>query len=163
MCGQRSWQSNSAQHSSFGLSILLPPNKAFKLSGSLYLKARKDFNRDHTLPSWKAFTAMLHGEVIWKHSQANLSAPSPHLPSNAQLTTRASTPSCQEVTSHLSCLTWQRPLHVTTALAWPGIHVSSGQRRGRSNQSEENSIPLFSHLSHSTAGRKGRRGTLISL
>lgn len=47
------------------------------------------------LPSWKAFTVMLPGEVRWKHSQRNLSAPSPDPPSNAQLTTRAPTPPAQ--------------------------------------------------------------------
>lgn len=85
--------------------------------GSSYEKARKDFHQDHTLPSWKAFTVMLPGEVVWKHSQVNLSAPSPDLPSSTRLTTRAPTPACcQEGTSHHSCLSGQRPLKVTTAL-----------------------------------------------
>lgn len=74
---------------------------------------------------------------------------------------QGSNSSCPEVTSHPSCPTGQCPLCATTALAWPGIHMSSGQRRGGSHHSEEDGTP-FSHLSHSTDGRRGRRVTLGS-
>lgn len=78
-----------------------------------------------------------------------------------QISTLAESPSCKEARCHHSfCHPQQCPLYATTALVRTGIHAGSGQRRGRSNQSEEEGTPLFSRLSHSTAGG---RGTLIHL
>lgn len=73
------------------------------------------------------------------------STPSTNLPSDARLTTAAETPSARR----------QRPLYVTTVLGRAGTHVSSGQRRGRSNQSEEEGTPPFPHPSRSAAGESG--------
>lgn len=116
-------------------------------------KGRKDFNQDHILPSWKAFRMVLQGEVIRKHREANPSAPStkPCLAINQGLNSllqRGHVPPL--LLPQAAC-----PLYVTT-----DIPVTARQRKGISNQSEEEGTPPFSRLSHSTAGR---RGTLIHL
>lgn len=93
------------------------PNKAFE-GACMKMQGRTLTRITHCLPgklSQRCYQGKSSG------STAKWTSPLQLPICQAVLTTKASTPSCQEGTSHHCCLTGQCPLNVTTALAWPGI------------------------------------------